>query len=159
MEQFEATGNYYLISHLTLITGLSDRTIRNYIANGTLKGEKINGLWHFTPEEVEIFIRNPTVMPSIQAKHNAVIFDFLFDRKKSSEESCIVLDLPGHDPKDTAEYFCYAITNGTYKNIRFTFNRTLGVPRVILRGKYRDIQLLTGHYFDQMSNNCNDILP
>lgn len=158
MEQFEVTGNYYLISHLTLITGLSDRTIRNYIANGTLKGEKINGLWHFTPEEVEAFIRNPVVTPSIQAKHNAVIFDFLFDRKKSSEESCIVLDLPGHDAKNAAEYFCYAISNGNYNNIRFSFNHTGGVPRVILRGKYRDIKQLTDHYFDQISNDHNDTL-
>ncbi len=43
-------GNYYLISHLVLSTGLTDRTIRNYIASGILQGEKINGLWHFTPE-------------------------------------------------------------------------------------------------------------
>ena len=48
----EATGNYYLINHLVLITGLTARTIRNYISNGILHGEKINGLWHFTPEEV-----------------------------------------------------------------------------------------------------------
>ena len=36
----EHTGNYYLISHLVLITGLSDRTIRNYISSGILQGEK-----------------------------------------------------------------------------------------------------------------------
>lgn len=146
MEQFESTGNYYLISHLTLITGLSDRTIRNYIASGILNGEKINGLWHFTAEEVNAFIRNPAVMPSIQAKHNAVIYDFLIDRKKSSEEACIVLDLPGNDPKNAAEYFCYAITNGNYADIRFSFNHTSGVPRVILRGKTEDVLKLVKEY-------------
>ena len=26
------TGNYYLINHLVMFTGLTDRTIRNYIA-------------------------------------------------------------------------------------------------------------------------------
>lgn len=36
MEETSATGNYYLISHLTLITGLTDRTIRNYISAGFL---------------------------------------------------------------------------------------------------------------------------
>lgn len=33
----EGTGNYYLISHLVLATGLTDRTIRNYIASGILQ--------------------------------------------------------------------------------------------------------------------------
>ncbi len=59
------TGNYYLISHLLRITGLSDRTIRNYISSGILQGEKINWLWHFTPEQVERFICHPAVRPSI----------------------------------------------------------------------------------------------
>ena len=51
----------YLINHLTMITGLSDRTIRNYIASGILNGEKINGMWHFTPEEVDAFIKKSFV--------------------------------------------------------------------------------------------------
>lgn len=45
----ENTEKYYLINHLVMITGLTDRTIRSYIASGILQGEKINGLWHFTP--------------------------------------------------------------------------------------------------------------
>ena len=73
----EATENYYLINHLVLITGLTDRTIRNYISNGILHGEKINGLWHFTSEEVESFIAHPAVRPSILAKHNSAVYDFL----------------------------------------------------------------------------------
>ena len=33
-------GHYDLIRHLVLFTGLSDRTIRNSIASGILRGEK-----------------------------------------------------------------------------------------------------------------------
>lgn len=74
--------NLYLINHLVLITGLTDRTIRSYISSGILKGEKINGIWHFTAEEVEDFIKNPAVRPSITAKNNAIIYDFLLDNSK-----------------------------------------------------------------------------
>ena len=147
MEPFEATGNYYLISHLTLITGLSDRTIRNYIAGGILRGEKINGIWHFTPSEVEAFLRHPAVLPSIQAKNNAIVYDFMLDRKKQDEEACIILDLPERDPKTVAEFFCDAITHGNFRNIRFAFDHFSGVPRVILSGKYRDIHCLTEDYY------------
>ena len=58
------TGNYYVINHLVMFTGLTDRTIRNYIAAGILRGEKINGLWHFTPEQVDEFIAN-CVQPAL----------------------------------------------------------------------------------------------
>ena len=33
------TGNYYVLNHLVLITGLTDRTLRSYIASGILQGE------------------------------------------------------------------------------------------------------------------------
>ncbi len=61
----------YLIQDLVLMTGLSDRTIRSYIASGFLRGEKANGAWRFTLEQVESFVRHPAVRPGILAKQNA----------------------------------------------------------------------------------------
>ncbi|MBQ8788346.1 MAG: helix-turn-helix domain-containing protein [Oscillospiraceae bacterium] len=137
----------YLISHLTLITGLSDRTIRNYIASGILKGEKINGIWHFTPEEVDAFIKNPAVRPSIVAKNNSVVYDFMLNDSKKEEETCVILDLPKCDIKETAEFFCYGISNGDYKDINFSFDGNYKTPRIILRGKPSDVFGLIGDYY------------
>ncbi len=137
----------YLISHITLITGLSDRTIRNYIASGILKGEKINGIWHFTPEEVDAFIKNPAVRPSIVAKNNSVVYDFMLNDSKKEEETCVILDLPKCDIKETAEFFCYGISNGDYKDINFSFDGNYKTPRIILRGKPSDVFGLIGDYY------------
>ena len=137
----------YLISHLTLITGLSDRTIRNYIASGILKGEKINGIWHFTPEEVDAFIKNLAVRPSIVAKNNSVVYDFMLNDSKKEEETCVILDLPKCDIKETAEFFCYGISNGDYKDINFSFDGNYKTPRIILRGKPSDVFGLIGDYY------------
>ena len=137
----------YLISHLTLITGLTDRTIRNYIASGILKGEKINGIWHFTPEEVDAFIKNPAVRPSIVAKNNSVVYDFMLNDSKKEEETCVILDLPKCDIKETAEFFCYGISNGDYKDINFSFDGNYKTPRIILRGKPSDVFGLIGDYY------------
>lgn len=137
----------YLISHITLITGLSDRTIRNYIASGILKGEKINGIWHFTPEEVDTFIKNPAVRPSIVAKNNSVVYDFMLNNSKKEEETCVILDLPKCDIKETAEFFCYGISNGDYKDINFSFDGNYKTPRIILRGKPSDVIGLIGDYY------------
>ena len=142
----EHTGNYYLISHLVLITGLSDRTIRNYISSGILQGEKINGLWHFTPEQTDAFISHPTVRPSIQAKQHAAIYDFLLDHKKNDCESCFILDLPDGDKKEIAEYFCYRINNESFQKIRFFFDGMNDIPRVILTGSTDEVLQLVNDY-------------
>ena len=42
----------YSVRQLAECTGLSDRTIRNYLASGILEGEKTEGSWRFTPEQV-----------------------------------------------------------------------------------------------------------
>lgn len=137
----------YLISHLTLITGLTDRTIRNYIASGILKGEKINGIWHFTPEEVDAFIKNPAVRPSIIAKNNSAVYDFMLNDSKKEEGACVILDMPKAKIKETAEFFCYRISNGDYSNIKFSFDGLYKTPRVILCGKPEDVFGLINEYY------------
>ena len=147
MTNTEATEKYYLISHLTMFTGLSDRTIRNHISAGFLKGEKINGLWHFSPEQVDAFIKHPSVWPGILAKKNAMVYDFLLEEKRTIPETCAILDLPGADPKHTAEFFCYTISNGTYQNIRFSFDAHGQTCRVILKGDTGAVLELLNRYY------------
>lgn len=141
------TGKYYLISHLVLITGLTDRTLRSYIASGILQGEKIGGLWHFTPEQVDAFVRHPAVRPSILAKQNALVYDFLLDTQKAEGEVCMVLDIPGADRKALAEYFCYKISHGDYHNLRFAFDGVTQVPRILLSGRTEEILSLVNEYY------------
>ncbi len=142
----ENTDNYYVINHLVQFTGLTDRTIRNYIASGILKGEKINGLWHFTPEQVEDFMRHPAVRPSILAKNNGLVYDFLLSNPKDTSRCCVVLDLPGADRKAIAEFFCYQISHGNHHNIRFSFDGVSKVPRVILTGDADAVFALVNAY-------------
>lgn len=144
------TGNYYTLNHLALITGLTDRTLRNYLSVGLLRGEKINGLWHFTPEQVEEFLHNPAVQPSILAKYNAIIYDFLLDNSKQTAESCVILDLPDGERKKTAEFFCYEISNDpTYHDLRFAYNALSGTPRVILKGRAEQVNRLLEKFYRQ----------
>ena len=140
------TGKYYVINHLVMFTGLSDRTIRNYIASGILQGEKINGLWHFTPEQVEEFVRHPAVRPSILAKNNGLVYVFLLDTKKTGQEMCVILDTPCADKKTVAEYFCYSINSGGYHNIQFSFDGVMETSRVILKGDAAEVLRLVNEY-------------
>lgn len=149
MNNDTSTGNYYTIGHIVQFTGLTDRTIRNYIASGILTGEKINGLWHFTPEQVGNFIQHPMVRPSILAKKNALVYDFLLDTKKKEPQICMILDLPDVDSKMAAEFFCYSINNGNFKNVQFSFDNLNGIPRVILKGNSKEALDLVNLYYSQ----------
>ena len=136
------TGNYYVLNHLVLFTGLTDRTLRNYIASGILQGEKINGIWHFTPEQVEDFIRHPAVQPSILAKKNSIVYDFLLNDKKKQPEACIILDLPGIDTKAQLQDLYYFIHHGNFHNMQFSYEALNGHPRFILKGSIDEVRTL-----------------
>lgn len=139
-------GHYYLIRHLELFTGLSDRTIRNYIASGILRGEKINGLWHFTPEQVDDFLHHPAARPSILAKHNAAVYDFLLDTRRKAREACIILDLPGRSAKEVSEFFYYRIHAKEGCELRFSMYDTETGPRIILKGDAAQALRLVNEY-------------
>lgn len=141
------TGNLYTIGHMVQFTGLTDRTIRSYIASGILQGEKINGIWHFTPEQAERFVRHPAVRPSILAKKNSLVYDFLLETKRAVPEICVILDFPGENEKKVAEFFCYNISNGDYHDIRFSFDGVEKTPRVILKGAPEEVLRLVSEYY------------
>ena len=101
----------YNINELAVMTELSTRTLRNYLKMGVLDGEKIDGVWQFSEEHLGEFFRNPVAAPSIQAKKSALIFDFLADRKKQTNEMCVVLDLATDDEEaaEVSDFFCQAV--------------------------------------------------
>lgn len=126
----------YSIQDVCLITGLTDRTLRSHLALGNLRGEKVGGAWQFTPGQVEDFIKLPQVRPGIQAKKNAIVYDFLLAKAKSGHEMCVILDLPGENGAAVSDYFCKAMCAQTApeSELRFAFEDRGGCPRVILRG-------------------------
>lgn len=127
---------YYTIADIVEITGLSDRTIRHYISQKVLDGEKQDGAWRFTVEQVSDFMNDPNVLPGIRAKKNAIVYDFLSDKHRKEQELCLMADLPGEDAQAVSSFFCEQINGGGYESIRFSFDSLGGqTPRVILKGQ------------------------
>ncbi len=148
MNNIENADSRYDIRQLSLITGLTDRTLRNYINSGVLRGEKIDGAWRFTEEQIQGFVSDPAVLPSIRAKKNAAVFDFLKDTKKQKNRCCIILDIPEGDGKAASRFFCNAICNGGYSDISFSFESVKCVPRIIVTGNTQEVLELVNRYHD-----------
>lgn len=139
---------FYTIADVVEITGFSDRTIRHYISQGTLCGEKFNGAWQFTAEQLVNFMNDPNVLPGIRAKKNALVYDFLAQNRRTKPEMCLMVDLPGQDSQAVSSFFCDAINAVGDADIRFSFDSLGGqTPRVILKGQPQQVMKLMQQFY------------
>lgn len=143
-------NKYYSINDVAMMTGLSTRTIRNYIKMNLLDGEKIDGVWKFTEENVHEFIKNPTVKPSIDAKSNAIVYDFMLDNHKKENEICMIVDFTEEEEelKEISNFFCEKINQSESGNFRFSFFKDGDNCRVILKGYAEDVMKIMNEYYN-----------
>lgn len=144
--------NTYTLNQVASMTGLSTRTIRNYLKSGLAQGEKINGVWLFSEEEFENLITNPAIKPAIKARSNSIIFDFVADSKKRSNKICSILDFCADDSESEkiSQFFCDTINNN-YNcdpiDLVFKFEKYGDNVRVILSGDEDVVSDILNKYY------------
>lgn len=146
---------YYTIDEVATLSMLSTRTLRNYIKSGFLQGDKVNGVWQFTSEDLDTFLHHNYVKQSIQAKRNGIVFDFMSNDTKTESTVCSIYDyiIPN---KQEAEIICTnllaLINTNQYGEIVFSyqFEEKKKSVRIIISGRIdkvtdlmRDYQLLS----------------
>ena len=124
----------YNLNEIAMMTGFTPRTLRNYLNQGLLKGEKINGAWQFTTEEIDRFFAEPFVKEGLRIKHSGIVFDFLADSSKHTKRSCVILDIPAtqNESKASSAFFCKQME--AVSDAIFTFDWNNGRSRVIISG-------------------------
>ena len=136
----------YNLNDLALMTGFTTRTLRNYLLTGVLKGEKIDGVWRFTPEDLDRFFSEPFVKEGIRIKRSAVVFDFLAVKDKKGARTCVILDIPATLKEGNAisAFFCDKMNDAS--DVVFTFDWDKGFCRVILSGDAEQVSALVRAY-------------
>jgi len=126
--------NYYSINELAVISGFTTRSLRNFISMGHLKGEKIDGIWQFTPQDIDAFLSNPNVAPGIKSKANALVYDFIADSEKKSNQICSILDyvMEDDEAEELSNFFCNKMSS--VSNASFKFEKHGKNVRVIIKG-------------------------
>ena len=140
----------YNLNEVAMITGLTTRTLRNYLKLNLLTGEKIDGNWSFTEEELDAFMSNPVIRQAIKTKRNAVVYDFLSDPFKKGNRICMIMDLPVSDAEalEIAHFFCDLVKkNGS--DITFTYNTEKGFSRFILSGSEDQVTDFMKAYYER----------
>ena len=143
----------YTLDDIAMMTGFSTRTLRNYLNQGILKGEKTDGKWQFTAEEIDRFFAEPFVKEGLRIKRNAIVFDFLADRSKQAKSACVILDIPVSmkESKTLSEFFCKQME--TALDTVFTFDWNNGSARVILSGAEESVATIMEAYHGMKSSD------
>lgn len=123
----------YTIQDIAGMTGLNERTIRSYLADGQLQGEKVDGAWRFTAEQFGSFLAQDMVRSSVQAKANAVVYDFLITDRRKESAACLILDQPVAEDREPS--LREALTEQVNRlELRWAYRYRDGMARSILSG-------------------------
>lgn len=139
----------YNLNDLAMMTGLTTRTLRNYIKLGVLNGEKIDGSWQFTDEEVDEFFSDNGVKQSLRAHRHAAVYDFLADMSKKANRACLILDfaVPDEEGEEISTFFCNKV-NADGADVTFSYSRDRGLSRVILSGSEDSVTEIARAYYE-----------
>ncbi len=66
----------YTVEDVAKITGLTTRTIRNYLKDGRLKGLKVGAQWRFTEQNIKDLFEEQGVSDSMKEAKNQLVADF-----------------------------------------------------------------------------------
>ncbi len=137
------------IDDVAQITQFSTRTIRSYIADGVLVGDKSSGSWQFTAEQVVAFQQNKAVLQTIRSKKNAIVYGFMLDEPQDDDKMCVVLDLPSDKENHASTFFCKYLADFQPENveIRFSSDKLGSGTRVILSGADSDVMKMLNRYY------------
>lgn len=140
----------YNLNMLAMITGLTTRTLRNHLKQGLLNGEKTDGNWSFTEEDVDKYIADPSVKQAILAKQHAIVYDFLADPFKKTNRICTIMDFPVsiEEALDIARHFGKEITDHG-SDIEFRYINEKNYARFILAGSEETVYDLMKSYYER----------
>ena len=139
--------NTYDLNQLAVMTGFTTRTLRSDLTSGALTGEKVDGAWQFTAEDIDAFMNQSAIRRRAAARQNSVVYDFLADAHKQANRLCVVLDLPVslEESAEVQTFFCKQMNKA--HDAQFYARMVRGLLRVTLSGAEDQIASILAEYY------------
>jgi len=99
MDDFE---KLYTVEDIARMTSFTSRTIRNYLKDGSLQGQKIGGQWRFTMENIKRLFGYSTVINDMRSVHKRHVMDFINGVNVDNPEKiqvCTIIDYFCENPE------------------------------------------------------------
>lgn len=136
----------YTVEDVAKMTGLTTRTIRNYIKDGKLKGRKIGVQWRFTEEDINELFKDKDFYDSVEEVKNQIVTDFINNKKTDEISICSIIDYPCENTtfieglcKEVIEVVNKHI-NGGIKNFSYMYQEDDKKARFIIIGEIKSVQ-------------------
>jgi excisionase family DNA binding protein len=136
----------YTVEDIAKMTGLTSRTIRNYLKDGRLKGKKIGVQWRFTEENIGELFNDKDFSDSVDEAKNQIVMDFIKNKEVKTIDICSIIDYPC-ESFDEIEGLSKKVLESV--NLRkktcsitysFQFQEEYKKARFILTGPIEDVQ-------------------
>lgn len=98
----------YTVDDIAKMTGLTSRTIRNYIKDGRLRGKKIGVQWRFTKENIKELFEDKEFTDSVEEAKNQIVIDYINRKEIEDISTCTLVDHPCSNERE-AEILCNRI--------------------------------------------------
>jgi len=92
----------YTVEDVAQMTGLTSRTIRNYLADGRLTGRKVGAQWRFTEENITAIFTDAGARRDAANAASGLVEDFLKRQNRSGVTVCSVIDYPAESGEAVA---------------------------------------------------------
>jgi len=127
---------YYTVADVAEFTGMTGRTIRNYLKDGTLTGTKIGVQWRFTEEDIRRLFHKESFVIETPTQH---VRNFMSDTTTLDDRICSVIDLTGL--KEETGNALRENLEDNYPDLKISheFFEDSGVFRLCLSGDTEDI--------------------
>jgi excisionase family DNA binding protein len=73
----EELKKLYTVDDIAKMTGFTSRTIRNYLKNGSLQGQKIGGQWRFTMDNIKKMFNDSRFITELSDHKKQQVLDFI----------------------------------------------------------------------------------
>lgn len=139
------------IDQLAMMTGFTTRSLRNFIKDGFLQGDKSSGAWRFTEDQIKAFVDHPSISPTITSKKTSSVIEFINSKPKDCNRACVILDVKEKDAAAATEFFMSRLSSFEVEGESFTFSsdRIGKDSRYILRGSEKDVFAIIMEYMER----------
>jgi len=99
MDEFD---KLYTVEDIAKMTSFTSRTIRNYLKDGSLQGQKIGGQWRFTMENIKRLFNNSNFSKEMSGDRKQQVLDFVDGINTDTQgeiQVCTIIDYYCENPK------------------------------------------------------------
>ncbi|NLX62756.1 MAG: helix-turn-helix domain-containing protein [Tissierellia bacterium] len=132
----------YTVKDVALMTGLTERTIRNYIKDGRLKGKKIGVQWRFSEDDINNLFEDENVSNKITESNHSKVLEFIKGEVEPNT-GAVVLNIPvtGKEELEGKLQRVIQLINENV-NLKFSYQyfEKVGIAQFILIGNIKLLQ-------------------